>query len=114
MTNNSRDLLQDRPFNEISVSNRKSNELRGRLTNLQYYNKLPHQYLWKTPCSVRIVMGFTPYETLLSKKPLNRLSRLELNKLDPKALQEIATEKGPNFLQSFSKIMMQQDFISKV
>jgi hypothetical protein len=102
MTNNSTDLLQDRPFNEVTVSNRKSNELRGRLTNLQYNNKLQHQYIWKIPCSVRIVMGFTPYETLLSKKPLNRLSRLELNKLDPKALQEIATEITTFYYQAYN------------
>lgn len=102
MTSNSRDLLQDRPFNEVSVLNRKSNELRGRLTNLQYNNKFPCQYIWKTPCSVRIVMGFTPYETLLSKKPLNRLSRLELNQLDPSALQEIATEITTFYYQAYN------------
>ncbi len=92
MTSNSKDLFYDKPFKEFSVSNRKSNELRGKQTNLQYNNKLPCQYIWKMPCSVRIILGFTPYEYLLNKKPLNTLNRLELNKLDHKALQEIATE----------------------
>jgi len=51
---------------------------------------------------VRIVMGFTPYEPLLSKKPLNRLSRLELNQLDPRTLQEIATEITTFYYQAYN------------
>jgi len=104
MSKNSKDLLLDKPFREISVPNRKSKELRGKLTNLQYNNRLPYQYIWKTPCSVRIVLGFTPYEALLNRRPLNQLKRLELNQLDHNALQQIATKIATFYYQAYNFI----------
>lgn len=104
MSKNSKDLLLDKPFREISVPNRKSKELRGKLTNLQYHNRLPYQYIWKIPCYVRIVLGFTPYEALLNRRPLNQLKRLELNQLDHNALQQIATEIATFYYQAYNFI----------
>lgn len=79
--------VQEGRFNKQPIKG-----VRGNYTDLQYcgYNQLP--FIWRIPCSVKIIFAFTPIFDQIQNlygEPLNTIRRLELEHLDKQVLTEI-------------------------
>ncbi len=87
MSNNSRELLE-----ENLVENYANKGLYGEITQLRYcgHSKGDLRFIWQIPCSVKLVFAFTPGESTLNENYFNGISRIELQPLEEKALQELA------------------------
>ena len=92
LTSNNSNLLVDENKIQVNITNKVRDELWGELSKLQYSNIYPCNYIWRTPCNLKLLLAFTPNETLFSFNPLNELDIFQLENLNKKTLQKIASE----------------------